>query len=428
MIPKKFKVSCSYFIILLLIVAISISMAGCLTNAASSDDQPTTPPSTIPVETEEPGYSDTPTIIPQTEYAKATSMSDLNMLPIREELRECLSIQGELQQGFLAEGVVIIGDFTEKAGVGELMMLTSKDDQLLPLLGAPTFGGMEGTSLDSKWLVYDHADDEIEGDLVVLSSDGQVHSLIDWEDAWGIVKWLDHERLVIIHLDESPISSDILNPFTGHRQILSLSLPSPWIPPDWVPGRWKVVYDPTLTRVVYMREVGLTKSFVLWDLPNNEELWRLDKYSTSIFSPVWSPDGTQLAIAALNEKQDDWDRFELFISDRDGLATQWIDLKGSYIDSLIKEVKWSPDGRYIAIAPIPEKPFLILDTVAQQLLDFCITANAQYDRIHWSPDSTQVIVPRWGHPSIVVDIKNKAAAQIVIDDDFRPVGWLTAVP
>lgn len=193
-----------------------------------------------------------------------------------------------------------------------------------------------------------------------------------------------------------------------------------------------MVYDPTLTRVAYTAGKEPDLSLVLWDLESKRELWRLTKHSTVFIQPEWSPDGTHLAAVALNDYEDNWDRFELYLVSRDGQATQWIDLRGYYVNSSVT-LKWSPDGRYVAIVPVGSaKTVLILDIASQQLVDYCISANAFADgyqaQIVWSPDSTQVIVPNQDTSAIVIDLKRKSAAYIVQDKDYKPVGWLIVSP
>lgn len=130
----------------------------------------------------------------------------------------------------------------------------------------------------------------------------------------------------------------------------------------------------------------------------------------------------------MNQKENNWDRFEFFLVDPNGNATQWIDMKGLYQDVLITDMNWSPDGRYLAfLAPI-DKPFLVLDTSTQHLYDYCIPGNSSYVKIVWSPDSTQVIVPQKDAPAIVIDLVNETAAQIVETFSYRPIGWLISPP
>ncbi len=186
---------------------------------------------------------------------------------------------------------------------------------------------------------------------------------------------------------------------------------------------WKVVYDSTLTRLAYMRDDGPT--FVLWDLQNNQAIWTLKKYSVKSTPPMWSPDEMQLAVVAMNQPEDNWDRLELFLVTRDGQAQKWVDLQGYHPTTGQGTLRWSPNGRYIAFWEWSYKaPILILDTIKKQLLDYCIIGAAGYGDFVWSPDSTQVTVTRYEAPSIVIDVEKGIASQITQDWHFRPVGWM----
>ncbi|MFH2102931.1 MAG: hypothetical protein ABIJ39_06200 [Chloroflexota bacterium] len=387
-------------------------IACCTVNTPSASPQPVTPiVTTIPtIGTPEP------------------SPSSIG-LPIRTVSQECLPIEPTLPPDFLANGLVIIGDFTENPGIGDLMVLTYPNNGLSALPDVPSYWFGE-VSLDSRWLVYYNVSNEISR-LVVLGGDAQVHSTISWEDSWSMLAWLDYQRLVVTSIDGHPVTT-IINPFTDERETITTSLPNYWIPDEPLIVRlviWRVVFDSSLTRVAYMRQDQLGQRFVLFDMERNRELWVLDKWSARTVRPEWSPDGEWLAVIALNQVEDEWDRFELYLVNHEGQAEKWIDIRGYYTDADVDEMSWSPDGRYIAIAPFAEGPFLVVDTVARKLMDYCIPADAtNNNHVLWSPDSSQVIVPRWGYPSIVVDLERKVAATILRDEDFRPVGWLSESP
>jgi len=100
-------------------------------------------------------------------------------------------------------------------------------------------------------------------------------------------------------------------------------------------------------------------------------------------------------VAVLNEPKDEHDRLRLFVVGRDGNSEEWLDVGGLYSGVTRLQLAWSPDGRYLAIAPLDlDSPFLVLDTTTRQLLDFCVPGNALNAHILWSPDSSQVIIPR----------------------------------
>jgi hypothetical protein len=385
-----------------------------------------TPPATILVP-EQPTY--TPTAW------QATSTPGLASLPIRQPHEQCLEVESILPPGFLTEGVLLFGDFTERGGLGYLMTRTAQDEQLhfLPDLPRYNYGYV---SQEGNWFAYHYITEELEDGYAIISAGGQLQSIFSNETLYGLQKWLDNERLISFTNEEHP-SNIILNPFTGDRQTISTVLPDFWRPEeyDFYYGWWAMNYDPTLTRLAYTAGgEGYTHlGIVLWDLQSNRELWRLVKESTVRNFPQWSPDGAHLAVAATNDMEDNWDRFELYIVSRDGIAIQWVDMKGYYKNAKVGEMKWSPDGRYLALAPVPAGRFLLLDTATYQLLDYCISSDVSFGRVIWSPDSNQVVVPRWGgnggrEPAIIIDVRQKKAAYINQDYRIRPVGWLLQPP
>lgn len=268
--------------------------------------------------------------------------------------------------------------------------------------------------------------------------DGLIYSSLPWSYYWQdrYPHWLDNERLIFTYPQYGSVTFSIFNPFTSQRQELTLELPDLFAKDPDPSSRdiaWGAVPDPTLTRAAYLRRrvdpVADWYNLVLWDLQADKELWVLNKGSTKFTEPAWSPDGTRLAVVALNEDEYDFDRFELYIVSRDGQAQQWVDVEGYYPNVNYGKLKWSPNGRYIAFTQKSGKfPVLIVDTEQKQVLDFCIAGGATHSEVIWSPDSTQLILPRQSEPFVVIDLQRRAAAQIVQDANFRPVGWLATAP
>jgi dipeptidyl aminopeptidase/acylaminoacyl peptidase len=337
-----------------------------------------------------------------------------------------------VETGFLSGGIVFLAGFFEDSAHGSLFTLTSADPQPAPLNGTLSYA--EGkVSPNSKWLIYNHIEDkQSENMRVVMSADGQMLATMPWIDEWGTLSgWLDNERVLFKNRTISPpaVTFTILDPFTLVQTTISPDMPDLFIkdPTSNFIG-WNAVIDPTLTRIVYIRQHydPWERDLVLRDLEAGRELWSLEKYSTEFIQPVWSPDGDQLAIVAMNREEDDWNRFELTISSRDGELNQWVDIQGYYPEVGRGQLSWSPNGSYLAFSIWAGGfPVLILDVENRQLLDYCIPGGATYSNVIWSPDSTQMIIPRQEEPFIVVDLERNLAAKIVQDPDLIPVGWLT---
>jgi hypothetical protein len=434
-----------------LLVIILFALAGCNFNLSSTTavtltpkkiiqpatatSLPTIVPSVFPslistaTKTDTPlGLLPTETIQPPSTIATTPTFISL---PINAATKKCLDVESSMPSGFLSEGTVILADYSQHTGWGELTKLTSLDPSPITIQNVPTFS--EGVvSPDGASLVYGHVFDDLTRSLIVISSDDQVLSTKPWNDEWGFLSgWLDNERVLFRNRTVSPpeVTFTILDPFTFDQMTISPDMPDLFIkdPTSNFIG-WNAVIDPTLTRIVYIRQHydPWERDLVLRDLEAGRELWSLEKYSTEFIQPVWSPDGDQLAIVAMNREEDDWNRFELTISSRDGELNQWVDIQGYYPEVGRGQLSWSPNGRYLAFSIWGGGfPVLVLDVVNRQLIDYCIPGGATYSNVIWSPDSTQMIIPRQEEPFIVVDLERNLAAQIVQDTDLTPVGWLT---
>jgi dipeptidyl aminopeptidase/acylaminoacyl peptidase len=360
------------------------------------------------------------------------------LLPIKTVNQKCLPVESVLLPSFLAEGIVFLANDTFSPAYGTLITLSSGDSPPLFLSNLPPldFGN---TSPNGEWLAYHHPpDDQLGSTLVIVSADGQINSTVPWSNDWQnrYPQWLDNERLIFKNPQFGSVAFSIINPFTFQRQERTLDLPDLFSEdpdPSSQDIAWGAVPDSTLTRAAYLRRrvdpVTDWYNLVLWDLETGKELWVLNKGTTKFTEPVWSSDGTQLAAVALNQMEDNYDRLELYIVSRDGKVQQWIDIKGYYPNINYGKLSWSPNGRYIAFTMKEgDRPLLILDTLQKVVLDYCIPGGASQSNVIWSPDSTQLILPRQSEPFIVIDLERGAAAQIVQDANFRPVGWLVNPP
>jgi Tol biopolymer transport system component len=202
------------------------------------------------------------------------------------------------------------------------------------------------------------------------------------------------------------------------------------------PVVWKFVPDPTLTRMVYVRDWQGRPELVLIDLENGETLWKLDRFSPGDrHMPVWSPDGSQVAVISDDyQGLEETYRWEIYTVNRHGQGVQWLDVsvKSGLLGNQVwgDQVDWSPDGRYI---PFYSEDLYILDTASHQAIDYCIPYTAGTGEfinyrtpIIWSPDSRQVIFQPGDYKAVVIDIENNRAIQLVDDIALEPLGWISS--
>jgi Tol biopolymer transport system component len=231
-----------------------------------------------------------------------------------------------------------------------------------------------------------------------------------------------------------------LNPFTGERKILAPDFPDihtfdmfDWA--DWS----RTMYDPTLTRVVYLTEYD-DFSFVLWDLDNGREITRLPARIPMwryIPIPRWTPDGARFVVEAWIPAEN---RLELFQVSRDGDIEQLTNLY-PYGSATLTGLSWSPDGRYLAgwldtsLGEKPELELIVLDTHTKQITNYCLQVRYFGEGFSgtpkepiWSPDGTQLMVmdvlDQDHRQAILVDLVQGFAVPIA--EDMEPMGWLVA--
>ncbi len=322
-------------------------------------------------------------------------------------------------------------------------------------------------SPDHNWLAYglDPVNDVrsagkiyFQNQYGVMMADGSQRQEIARRPGWhALSHWLDNEHVVLSEsagLEIRPWTLVVFNPFTGQEEKFPPDFPDIYdadilFPvPEWENYIGVTSYDGTLTRAVYARiQGGDTTGYVLWDVINGRELAFLPSPYLNQ-TPKWSPDNSQLVVAAYLAPRDaPLGKPELFSINRDGVITQLTNLS-TYPKLLdIASYSWSPDGRYVAFWMDTLEPYnerlAILDLATHQVTDYCIQGNygGRSSRMFeflgsrlttvipppvWAPNSQQLVIEnRYAQDAsriVLLDLSQGTAVQIA--ENMMPVGWM----
>jgi hypothetical protein len=437
---------------ILMLIAMAILTAGCVgTSTLTEEPRPhietETQPSEFPSATRTVAPDPTPTLqITATTLQPSPSSTITPVVPPEARLTiNCLDVALSLPPDVTSEGFVILDSrvlvgfrylyetFMLNMATGEKTQIAEQNESLINFAVSP----------DRRLLAYERGlfdkpvGNVIEDDLVIMTADAQPLVSVPWEDGWvGVAGWLDNERLIIniagMDPDENaarkPYSLMLLHPFTGERQILRPEFPNIYdFPP--VP-HWQdyglTVYDPTLKLVVYLRgSISEPLEYTLWDIAAQQELAAIDIVG-DFPVPRWSPDGKFFAVAPMLNPQTGWPDYELYSVSREGQIARLTNITAYHPWIFIEDFSWSPDGHSIAfwLTYLSEKPdgyhhggqqLAVLDTRTGDVTDYCVPGH--YDA---SRSSVSVPPPLWspnGQQLIVVNrYAEKNARRVILVD------------
>lgn len=283
-------------------------------------------------------------------------------------------------------------------------------------------------------------------DVVVLNKDGQEESKFPLPGDWTLFDWLNDEKLLVRQMRLIGPNKDLIavNPFTHEQQILKSDFPNIYSREPFVIWGAQMIFNPTLSKVVYAE---LQKNFltaVLWDIENNREVARITEGGL----PRWSPDGKRLLLVVENDPQQHRVSDEIYTVSGQGEVNQATFLTDNLKASIINLPVWSPDGRYIAFwlssdLPIHVAKLAVLDTETSSIDMYCKEFNPfpfrfgedntlgyAYNQVNaavpiWSPDSQYLLIEDYSNftsNSYMFDLKYRAVTHIA--EQTRPVGWL----
>jgi Tol biopolymer transport system component len=403
--------------------------------------------------------SPTPTLSTPTPSLSPTRTSTASKTPIptptatstptatpKTFVSQCLEVATSLPQDSKSSGVIVLFDYF-KTGLNYLLdmktgkqtVLTQKERENIQYLNV---------SPDGKWLAYWSNRDRPaqvtlkDSWLVIATSDGKPFKLVPWgKDWWTIAGWLDKERVLITSIPKKqydPASLVVLNPFSGERQEFAPDYPdfSKTDYLDWNLSR--MVFDSTLTRVVYPSFGEKLRSIALRDIQNNRLLASVPAVLACSLEPQWSADGKRVFLTGLtseNAWKADTCNQDLYSIDRDGVIIRLTQFADAYSKFRIGHFSLSPDGQKIAfwfrIEANQVEQLAVLDLATGAVTNTCVPGfmyGLAWNPI-WSPDSQQLaiqnIYDEQNHSyTILVDLVHGWAARIT--ENLSPDGWMVS--
>ena len=308
------------------------------------------------------------------------------------------------------------------------------------------YASTNSISPDGKWLALDfYKDDSAMSPsfLIVESVDGKKTIKIPWDNRWDIwsdFAWLDNEHIMLnIFLGEykqtgtpgvvyeEMASTVVINPFTSEKKYLHLSdFPDwEWIdqkPEKYVFERSNVIYNPSLTRALYLREIDYESSVILWDMQAGKAIASLNNFKYGS-NPIWIPDEKKIVVIMHQPEN-------LFSLDQDGQFEQLTHFEKVYSSKvLIGDLILSPDGEAIAFWLSQDDPqtgsfirsdLFVLHLKTRTLTKYCFPDHLPLgDRImNWSRNSRFLMLG-----THLMDLQQNWMTKL-IKDDYSPIGFV----
>ena len=403
------------------------------------------PPSLTPTPTRQP-LAITPTPTPLQTATPSTTASPLQTATPKTFVNQCLEVATSLPQNSKSSGVIVLYDYFSASPLYLLDMKTGKQTTL------PQIEGENIESLvvspDGKWLAYwsnrnRPAQVTLKNSwLVIATSDGKPYKLVPWQDGWrSVAGWLDQERVLVTRMPKKQYDPDslvVVNPFSGEQVEFTPDYlyfnRSDWV--DWNLSR--MVFDPTLTRVIYTSFGEKLTAIALRDVNNKQLIASVPASLTCSPQPQWSVDGKQVFLTGLTSEKA-WKagscNQELYSISRDGESTRLTYFTDAYTKVGIGSFSLSPDGQKIAFWLWLEanrvEQLATLDLATGEVTNTCVPgfSYGQAGPPTWSPDSQQLAVQNLNDDqnhshTILVDLAQGWAARFA--ENLKPAGWMVS--
>jgi hypothetical protein len=409
--------------------------------------------------------TDAAATVTATRPAQPTAMvitPTLSPTPLPQVKMQCADNVQENQPLDL-EGVVVLAKTAHQLDFSPGFYLMNPDPQ--HIFYTDDLSIVEMVAADGKHLVYNYQTPSGEKEYIrVMDSSGKLLAEFNphYEGLWAsYFSWQNERELRIVTKNLSQVYVRLVDPFTQEVTLLKTDWERAYHPDDPFKdsvANWKfdrdatdrgyvyganVLYDPTLTRVVFPKEGD---EVALIDVQSGEELAHAN-FANWGSLPIWSPDGEYLTI--LN-REGTVDNF--YLVSRDGKEFERItDFVREFDFVSIPEYTWSPDSQRIAFwlkleddgqQDGAQSELAILDIPTRQVTRLCIQgiSSIAYEPLSmnhpepiWSPDGRYVMITQWDDPAdpkkyyvLVVDTETGSVEKI--SENTAPIGWMVNTP
>jgi len=203
-------------------------------------------------------------------------------------------------------------------------------------------------------------------------------------------------------------------------------------------------YNAPFTHALYgWEDLNGHRGMRLWNIADEKVVWeRVWNYSVSWSGSDWAPDGSGfvVSIPALLPDGQAQSRPELMLISVDGHESTLSRLNNSFAPGTsyaMQAVAWSPTGERVAVIvtadllhPYTSASLYMVDLKGTQVIDLCVPVLRPALELKWSPDGNWLAFESTdGHGVTVLDVRGNSVLYLNVPTSVSQVkGWLSWVP